>query len=135
MPQPEPQPRRRLVANLVEGVTIARFTASKIVQEEDIHDTFEQLEAILREKRVSDLVLDFRKVKFLSSAVLGRLILVNKKLRAAGGRVVLCGIANELMEVFKLTQLDKVLTIKKDVKEALGVFGIREANLAVDLEE
>jgi anti-sigma B factor antagonist len=131
----QPQPRRRLEVKTVEGVTVVRFAAPRIVQEEDIQATFEQLQGVLDEKRVRDLVLDFRKVQFLSSAVLGRLILAHKKLQSAGGRVVLCGVASEILEVFKITKLDKVFTITEDAKAALAAFGVHSESTRVELED
>jgi anti-sigma B factor antagonist len=121
---PEPQARRRFNIDLVEGIILVTFTTPRIVQEEDIQATFEQLQAVADEKPGREYVLDFRKVQFLSSSVLGRLVLLHKRVASAKGRLLLCGIAKEIMEVFKITKLDKVFTIKEDSKAALKVFGV-----------
>jgi anti-sigma B factor antagonist len=131
----EPKPRRRLAVENVEGVTLVRFTAPRIVQEEDIQATFDQLERLLEEKRGRDFVLDFGKVQFLSSAVLGRLILAHKKLSTGGGRMIMCGIAREIFEVFKITKLDKTFTIKPDVESALGAFAVDPERRRASLED
>ena len=128
---PQSQSRRRLDVDLVEGIILVCFTTPRIVQEEDIQATFEQLQRLVDEKPGREYVLDFRKVQFLSSSVLGRLILLQKKVASAGGRLVLCGIAKEIFEVFKITKLDKVFTIKEDVKGALKVFGVSAEDVTV----
>jgi anti-sigma B factor antagonist len=132
---PEPQPRRRLEVKTVEGVTVVRFPAARIVEEEDIQATFEELQGLLDKKGKREVVLDFRKVKFLSSAVLGRLMVTYKKMRAAGGRMILCGIARDILEVFQITRLDAVFTIKEDEEAALAAFGVRPEDTAGELEE
>lgn len=119
------QARRRLDVETVEGILVVRFTAPRIVQEEEIQSAFEQLQQLLDEKGGREVVLDFRKVQFLSSSALGRLILLQKKLASAKGRLVLCGIAKEIFEVFKITKLDKVFTIKEDEAAALATWGVR----------
>jgi anti-sigma B factor antagonist len=121
---PQPQSRRRFDVDLVEGILLVCFTAPRIVQEEDIQATFEQLQAAADEKPGREFVLDFRKVQFLSSSVLGRLVVLQKNVVAGGGRVVLCGIAKEILEVFRITKLDKFFTLKEDAKAALKVFGV-----------
>ncbi len=127
----QPQSRRRMNVDLVEGILLVCFTTPRIVQEEDIQATFEQLQRLVDEKPGREYVLDFRKVQFLSSSVLGRLILLQKAVASAKGRVVLCGIAKEIFEVFKITKLDKVFTIKEDAKAALKVFGVNAEEVTV----
>jgi anti-sigma B factor antagonist len=58
----------------------------------------------------------------MSSAALGKLITLNKKVQTAGGRLVLCNIRQEIREVFEITKLDKLFVIKRDEQEALQVF-------------
>jgi anti-sigma B factor antagonist len=128
---PQPQARRRFNVDLVEGILLVCFTTPRIVQEEDIQATFEQLQALVDEKPGREYVLDFRKVQFLSSSVLGRLILLQKSVAATKGRVILCGIAKEIFEVFRITKLDKVFTIKEDAKAALKVFGVSAEDVKV----
>ncbi len=128
---PQPQPRRQLNVDLVEGIILVTFTAPRIVQEKAIQSTFEQLQRLVDEKPGRELVLDFRKVQFLSSSVLGRLVLLHKKVASAKGRLLLCGIAKEIFEVFKITKLDKVFTVKEDAKAALKVFGVNADEVSV----
>ena len=59
----------------------------------------------------------------IASAGLGALITLNKNIKAKGGKVVFFNMSNDLMQVFKLTRLNTLLTIVKDrdaaVKAAL----------------
>jgi len=116
---------RRFKVRKVEDVTVAFFLARRIVDEEDIEDTFGQLQRLADNSEAGKVVLNFRKVEFLSSAVLGRLVKLHKVLQSGGGRLILCRIAPTIFEVFKLTKLDKVLTIKADTGEALSALGVR----------
>lgn len=127
----QPQARRRLNVDLVEGIIVVTFTTPRIVQEEDIQDTFEHLQRLVGEKPGREYVLDFRKVQFLSSSVLGRLILLQKAVASTKGRVVLCSIDKEIFEVFRITKLDKVFTVKEDAKAALKVFGVNADEVSV----
>ena len=55
----------------------------------------------------------------MSSAALGKLITLHKKLGGLGGKLVLCGISPQIFEVFAITKLDKVFKIVQTYDEGL----------------
>ena len=65
------------------------------------------------------LVLDFTGVKYLSSAALGKLITLRRKVDQLGGRLKLCEIASETMDVFRIAKLDDYFDICRDQRTAL----------------
>src|SRR5665213_2394756 len=68
------------------------------------------------------LVLDFEQVEYLSSQAIGIVLTLNKKLaKLKHTSLVLCGVGPKLMELIKITRLDKVLKIKASQKEAVKV--------------
>ncbi len=68
------------------------------------------------------IILDFEQVQYLSSQALGILMGLRKKLeKLPHSCLVLCGVGPKLMELLKITRLDKVLKIKASQKEALKV--------------
>jgi anti-anti-sigma regulatory factor len=47
---------------------------------------------------------------------------MNKKAAAIkGGKCILCGVSPPLLQLLKITRLDRILKIAKDQKEATGV--------------
>lgn len=69
------------------------------------------------------LLLDFQSVEFMSSAMLGKLIQLNKRCKADKIKLKLCGISKNPLDVFKITKLDKLFEIHKDAATALATFG------------
>jgi anti-sigma B factor antagonist len=68
------------------------------------------------------LVLDFEKVEYLSSQAIGIVLTLNKKLgKLKHTSLVLCGVGPKLMELIKITRLDKILHIKPSQREAVKV--------------
>ena len=61
-------------------------------------------------------------VEYLSSAALGKLITLNKKLQNAKGKLILCAIDPQIHEVFEITKLDRFFKIIKDEQAALQAF-------------
>ena len=57
----------------------------------------------------------------LSSQAIGIVLNMNKKLGALkNSRLVLCGVGPKLMELIKITRLDRVLTLKPTQKESIA---------------
>ena len=68
------------------------------------------------------MVLNFSAVDFLSSAALGKLITLDKKMKAKSGTLKLCNIRAEIYEVFAITRLNRLFDIKDEEADALAAF-------------
>ena len=117
------QPRRkRLELEEVGDVTVVNFVDKKILDEQNIQIIGEQLFDLVENQGKKKILLNFGNVEFLSSAALGKLITLNKKVQQAGGKLAMCKIAKEILEVFEITKLDKLFKIFKDEQTALQWF-------------
>ncbi len=112
----------RLDLEDIGGVTVARFLDRKILDEANIEAVGRELFALVDVDGRKEIILDFDLVEYLSSAALGKLITMHKKVAAAKGRLVLCNIHKDILEVFQLTRLDQVLTLCKTLDDALERF-------------
>jgi anti-sigma B factor antagonist len=63
-----------------------------------------------------NLVLDFSNVEFFSSAVLGLLIKVHKKICERKGHLKLSNVKPDVYKVFEITRLNKVFDISTENK-------------------
>jgi anti-anti-sigma factor len=61
---------------------------------------------------VKKLILDFRKMLYISSAGLRVLVTVQKKLSKIDGRMVVKNVNNLIMEVFKISGFAEILAIE-----------------------
>jgi len=117
------QPRRRRIeVEDIGDVTVVNFTERKILDEQNIQAIGEQLFQLVDELGRRKILLNFGNVEYLSSAALGKLITLNKKLQQAGGRLILCNIDAQIYEVFEITKLNKLFSIHKEEQAALQAF-------------
>lgn len=114
--------RRRLEVQDVGDVAVVKFMDKKILDESNIQMIAEQLYELVDEDRRHKLLLDFSGVDYLSSAALGKLITLNKKIRGVTGQLRLCAIRPEIYEVFEITSLNKMFPIYDDQATALEAF-------------
>ena len=114
--------QRRLDIEEVGDVTIVRFVDKKILDETNIQIIGNQLFALVDEDGRKKIILDFTHVEYLSSAALGKLITMDKKVKTANGKLKLCSIRPDIYEVFKITRLNKLFNIVDDQEKALEGF-------------
>jgi anti-sigma B factor antagonist len=112
--------QRRLDIEEVGDVTVARFVDKKILDENNIQIIGNQLFGLVEEDGRKKIVLDFTNVEYLSSAALGKLITMDKKVKAASGKLRLCNIRKDIYEVFAITRLNKVFDIRNTQDEAVA---------------
>ena len=109
----------KLNIEYVDKATIISFTDEKILEEKDIKELRESIMSIVGQAERIKLILDFGNVRFLSSAVLGLLIRLSKRIYEQGGQLKLCNINPKIFEVFKITRLTTTFDIHKDVESAI----------------
>ena len=113
---------RRVEVNEVGDVTVVHFRDQKIIEDLGIQELGQELFQLVEADNRKKLVLNFSSVDFLSSAALGKLITLDKKVKAQGGLLKLCNIRPEIYEVFAITRLDRLFDIKDDEADALAAF-------------
>ncbi|HZZ44958.1 MAG TPA: STAS domain-containing protein [Tepidisphaeraceae bacterium] len=105
----------------IDKATIVEFRTPSLMDQLDLQNISEHLYQLVDEQDKRQLILDFEKVQYLSSQAIGIVLNLNKKLGALkNSKLILCGVGPRLMELVRITRLDRVLTIKPTQKEALS---------------
>jgi anti-anti-sigma factor len=115
-------PRRHLVVEDKEEVTVVRFTEKKLSDEPNVQDIWEELLDLVENKGKRKLLINFEIVEYLSSGILKHLVTLSKKLKADGDRLVLCSLQPNVRGVFEITNLTKLFRIADDEAAALQLF-------------
>ncbi|MBI3271610.1 MAG: STAS domain-containing protein [Planctomycetes bacterium] len=115
-------PKGKVNTVTVGDIVIATFMESRILDETTILHIMNELGSIAAEPYKLKLLVDFANVEYLSSAVLGKIVALHKKITAEKGQFKLCGIKPAILQVFQITKLDKLLEIHPDQAKALNAF-------------
>ena len=92
-------------------VTFITFNDERIVDEEQIRALREEFGPVIEKNQQKKLVLNFANVKFMTSSLLGLLVVVHKKVSELGGRIQLCNLDPGIQRVFEITKLTKIFDI------------------------
>jgi anti-sigma B factor antagonist len=108
-----------LQVDRIGDVTVVRFTRRRILTEGSIELLGEQLFALVERGGHRKLVLNFSNVDRMTTALLGKLIVLHKKVQAVNGWMVLCQIAPHLYEIFALFKLPQLFGVFEEGHAAL----------------
>ena len=114
--------KRRIEVEEIDDVSVVEFVDKRILDEQNIQLIGDQLFELVDDLGKKKLLLNFANVEYLSSAALGKLMTLNKKVKQAGGELRLANIKSEIREVFSITKLDKMLKIFNSEQDALDGF-------------
>ena len=112
---------RRIEVSESANISVVRFKDQKIIDPEAIQELGLELFDLVEKDDRKKLVLNFSNVEFLSSAALGKLITFEKKVKRQGSELILSNISPDIFQVFAITNLDKLFTIKDSEADALAV--------------
>lgn len=92
-------------------VSIVTFDDENILEEQQIKRLEHALLPVTQRNQEKKLVLNFENVRFMSSAFLGLLVKVHKRVVELDGHLQLLNLNPKIQKVFEITQLTKVFDI------------------------
>lgn len=116
----EAEPQLKVIHS--DGICMVEFADRKILEELSISRIGEELGSLIDEHKPINLLLNFENVEHLSSAALGMLITIHKRISESSGQLKLSDINPQIYEVFKITRLNKVFDIHDHAARAKASF-------------
>ena len=105
------QAKAKISIEYIENATVVTFTEPRILEQSEIEALADSIIPLIEQTEELNLVIDFSKVQFCSSAVLGLLIRISKKVYQKNGSLGLCCISPTILEIFRITRLDTIFDI------------------------
>lgn len=92
----------------------------RLMDQKEADHMMQVLEKELGERRDLNVLLDMSLLQYMNSTGLNILISVLTRTRRSGGDVLISGMSTGVRQLFMVTKLDTVFTIKGSVDEALA---------------
>jgi anti-anti-sigma factor len=73
------------------------------------------------------ILVDLKEVSFMDSSGLGALVTALKAVRAAGGKLCVCSVNEQVRILFELTSMDRVFEIFRDQNDFYKIHGVAAA--------
>ena len=111
----------RIDVREVEGVKVIQFHDHHLFDERTVRDVADQVAAVLpNDGSPIRLVLDFTDVALISSSLLSKLILLQRRVDSTHGKLRLCEMSSVVQSVFRTSNLDRLFTIDRDQRTSLA---------------
>jgi anti-sigma B factor antagonist len=113
----------RISQSEADGVPVIQFVDRRLFDEPTVREVSDQLFAYLpRDGKPIGLIVDMSNVEMISSAMLGKIILLLRRIESTGGRLCLCGLRPVVQDVLRTTNLDRLFQVARDRREARETF-------------
>ena len=104
-----------------DGVHVVSFRDRLLFDDRTVREVSDQLGAALpNDGKAIRVVLDFSGVDLISSSLLGKLILLQRRVDGSGGKLRLCELSPTVQSVFRTSNLDRLFAILRDRRAALN---------------
>ena len=99
-------------------VTVVRLESPASMEPQQ-PDGLTQWMALADQVKNGKLLVDCSSIGLMSSEMLSRLILLQRRLRQNGGALVLCSLRDEVRQMLAWTKLDRFFEIEAETEESL----------------
>ena len=98
-----------------------RLKTLKILDDAATKDMFDPIYTLSTIGR-NNLVLNLAVVEYVTSMTLGKLVMLNRRVQAANGRLTLCHLTPTINEILEFTRLKSLFNVYATEAEALRSF-------------
>ncbi len=103
----------------LDDIHVVRFADDKVMDPARIEQLGGELQRLSDSSESPKVIINFSDVKFFSSAAINKLIVLEKRVRAKGGRMRLTNLRPEVRDLFGFTQLDSLFSIHDQQSDAV----------------
>jgi len=112
-------PRTRIVGEVTGEQAIVYFTISNVRDLSDVRKISDEIEEIAYNYNIKLLVINFAKLRQMTSAFLSRLITLNSALKQMDIRLRLCSMCPEVERAYTICKLQKLIPLYPTEEKAL----------------
>ena len=111
-----------LMSQKNRGVLVVYINEPKLLDERIITETSKELMTMVDKAEQRMLLVNFQSVRFMSSAMLGKLVTLYKDCKKNKVNLKMSNVHKEITEIFKITKMDKLFKIYADESHAIAAF-------------
>ena len=110
-------------ADTSSGSVVATFFPGRLDEEHNVEELVQSLFQLIDQYGYRRVALDLTQTSFVTSAVLGKLITLHRRLHRADGRLVLCGLQQPVETVMRRSNLLNYFQVVDSRDDAINWLG------------
>ncbi|QDT55736.1 STAS domain protein [Caulifigura coniformis] len=88
-----------------EDVARVDVLRDRLTEEDNIEEFGQELTSLVEKQKVTRIVLNMERVKYFTSSVIGKLIMLHRRMSRSDGQMVLANLPPEAEEILSTSQL------------------------------
>jgi anti-anti-sigma factor len=108
---------------LSSGHNVIELRLPEMIDAAEFDELNELMATLLDERQGQRWIIDLSATRYLGSSILGLFVNVRHRVRAGGGKLVLCGLSDRLAEIIHMCSMERLFTIAKNQADAIKVLG------------
>ena len=111
--------KTRIMGEITGKQAIIYFFSSHVRELSDVQKIMDEIEEIAYNYKITLLIINFAKLRQLTSSFLSKLIVLNKSLRQVGIQLRLCSMCPEVERAYTICKLQKIIPLYSSESKAL----------------
>ncbi len=103
----------------IDDVSVVKLVDEKVMDPTRIELLGKELLSLSDSESAPLVVINFGSVKFFASAAINKLIVLERRVKARGGRLMLTDLGPEIKDLFGFTHLNSLFRIRNDQATAM----------------
>lgn len=104
------------------SAVVARITRPRLSEEENLEQIGRELLSLVDHYQCRQLIVDLEAVEYMTSAALGKLITLHRRMHRKEGKMIVCGAQGAVADVLRTSRLQEYFTLAADTQRALSLF-------------
>ena len=109
-----------IIADVVKDHVVIHFITTHIRELADVERVVNEIQQVIDEYEFRVLVLNFSRLKMLTSSFLGKLVMLHKHLKRQKVELRACSMAEAVYQGFKICKLQKLIPVFSNEAEAVA---------------
>jgi anti-sigma B factor antagonist len=106
----------------VGDVAVVRIRSHRIIEEIDVEQFGNEMFSLVENDKRGKILLNLSMLEFLNTPAVGKMVALQRKVKAQGGVLKLSNLRPKIGEIFTVFKLNRVFDIKEDEADALAAF-------------
>jgi anti-anti-sigma factor len=113
-------PKDMIIADLVRDYVVIHFRPTHLREQGDVERVVSEIQDVIRDHEFRIMVLNFSRVRLLTSSFLGKLMVLHRQLKAANVKLRACAMGPPVRQGFTICKLQKLIPVFDTEAEALA---------------
>jgi len=112
--------KTKIFADVTRETAVVHFTSTHVHDVADVNKVTSEISEIAGNYKIKTLVINFARLRQLTSLFLGKLATIKKVLAEQGVELRVCGMNENVDKAFRICKLQKIIPVFKSEKEAMS---------------